>query len=328
MVVADRRPRSSRPLRLLGFAVLLTVVVLIINAIARNTGGGPDPRVTYLDSVRPIALRSAENGADLNDIKSRAGELGDDLLEQRLTAVTRQARAIADEVSAVEAPEEVRADHGLFVTVTEVRADAVERFDEVLREAVAAGSDPADSVEGLVAVGNELVVADRAYALFVERAAEDVEPSMPAGLWVATPDDWARPELAAFLATLRAGQALTPVADVGIITFTTDPDAVGIDGDAIVLPATRPGLGLSVVVVNMGNQRLRQVTVEISVTASDGTTDTARNFVALDPGQRATVEVGNVRLIPGPATLTVRLAPVEGETALEDNEQTRALVIR
>lgn len=328
MVVADRRPRRSRPLRLLGFAVLLTAIVLVINAIARNTGGGPDPRVTYLDSVRPIALRSAENGADLNDIKSRANGLADDALEGRLTAVKREARAIADAVVAVETPDALRADHGLLVTVTEVRADAVARFEEVLREAVAPGADPADAVESLVAVGNELVVADRAYALFVERAAEDVEPSMPAAVWISTPDDWARPELSAFLATLRAGQALAPIADVGIITFTTDPEAVGIDGESLVFPATRQGLGLSVVVANMGNQRLRQVTVEISIVAADGTTDTARNFAELEPGQRATVEVGNVRLVPGPATLTVRLAPVEGETSLEDNEQTRTLVIR
>ena len=328
MVVADRRPRRSRPLRLLGFAVLLTAVVLIINAIARNTGGGPDPRVTYLDTVRPIALRSAENGADLNDLKVRASDVGDDALARRLTAVKKEARAVADAVNAVEAPEAITADHGLLVTVTEVRADAVARFEEVLREAVKPGADAADAVEGLVAVGNELVVADRAYALFVERAAEDIEPSMPPGVWVNTPEEWARPELAAFLATMRAGQALAPIADIGIITFTTDPDAVGIEADALVLPATREGLGLSVVVVNMGNQRQRQVTVEIAVTAADGTTDTARNFVDLEPGQRATVEVGNVRLIPGPGTLTVRLAPVEGETSLTDNEQTRALVVR
>jgi hypothetical protein len=328
MVVADRRPRRSRPLRLLGFAVLLTAAVLIVNAIARNTGGGPDPRVTYLDTVRPIALRSAENGADLNDLKMRAGDVADDALERRLAAVKKEARAVADAVNAVEAPDAITADHGLLVTVTEVRADAVARFEEVLREAVRPGADAADAVEGLVAVGNELVVADRAYALFVKRAAEDTQPSMPPNVWVNTPEEWARPELAAFLATLRAGQALAPIADVGIITFTTDPDAVGIDGDALVLPATREGLGLSVVVVNMGNQRQRQVTVEIAVTAVDGTTDTARNFVDLQPGQRATVDVGNVRLIPGAATLSVRLAPVEGETSLTDNEQTRALVVR
>ena len=328
MVVADRRPRRSRFLRLLGLAVVLTAVVLSINAIARNTGGGPDARLTYLDTVRPIALRSAENGGDLSDLKKRAGELESDALQRRLTAVKREARAIADAVEAVEAPEELRADHGLLVTVTEVRADAVARFEEVLRDAVASGTDAADAVEGLVAVGNELSVADRAYALFVERAADNVEPSMPPAVWVSTPEDWARPELAAFLATLRAGQALAPIADVGIITFTTDPEAVGIEGEALVIPATRPGLGLSVVVVNMGNQRQRQVTVEISVTSADGTTDTARNFVDLQPGQRATVEVGNVRLVPGFASLTVRLAPVEGETSLSDNEQTRPLVVR
>ena len=328
MVVAERRPGRSRPLRLLGLAVALTAVVLVINAIARNTGGGPDPRVTYLDVVRPIALRSAENGGDLNDLKARANEIEGDALERRLTAVKREARAIAIEVDAVDPPDVLRADHGLLVTVTEVRADAVERFEEVLHEAVSPGADAADSVEALAAVGNELIVADRAYALFVERAAEDAEPGMPPGAWVTKAEDWARPELAAFLATLRAGQALAPVADVGIITFTTDPEAVGIDGDALVFPATRSGLGLSVVVVNMGNQRHRQVTVEIAVTASDGTSDTARNFVDLAPGQRATVDVGNVRLIPGPATLIVRLTPVEGETSLTDNEQTRALVIR
>lgn len=328
MVVADRRPRRSRPLRLLGLAVLLTAIVLVINAIARNTGGGPDARLTYLDSVRPVALRSAENGADLNELKARASELEGDALARQLTEIRREARAIARAVDDVEVSDELRADHGILVTATEVRADAVARFEEVLREAVAPGADAADAVEGLVAVGNELTVADRAYALFVERAADDAEPSMPPAVWVTTAEDWARPELAAFLASLRAGQALSPIADVGIITFTTDPDAVGIEADSLVLPATREGLGLSVVVVNMGNQRHRQVTVEIAVTSADGTTDTARNFVDLDAGQRATVEVGNVRLVPGAATLTVRVTPVEGEANVTDNEQIRTLVVR
>ncbi|MFP5327330.1 MAG: hypothetical protein ACLGHT_07595 [Acidimicrobiia bacterium] len=328
MVVADRRPRRSRSLRLLVFAALLTLAVLIINAIARNTGGGPDPRVTYLDVVRPMALRSTQNGADLNDLKTRAGTLESDALERRLEAVEKEARAIATAVRAVDAPEEVRADHGLLVTATEVRADAIERFETVLREAVGPGANAADAVEALVAVGDELLVADKAYALFVERAAKGSEPSMPPGEWVGSTEDWARPELAAFLATLRAGQALAPVADVGIITFTTDPDAVGVEADSLVIPLTRPGLGMSVVVANMGNQRLRQVTVEIAVTVADGTSDTARNFVDLDPGQRATVEVGNVRLVAGPATLTVRLLPVEGETSLSDNEQSRGIIVR
>lgn len=328
MVVADRRPRRSRSLRLLVFAAVLTFAVLIVNAIARNTGGGPDPRLTYLDVVRPIALRSMQNGGDLNDLKTRAGTLESDALERRLKAVEKEARAIADAVRAVEAPEEVRADHGLLVTATEVRADAIERFEAVLREAVGPDADAADAVEGLVAVGDELVVADKAYALFVERAAKGAEPSMPPGEWIGKTEDWARPELAAFLATLRAGQALAPVVDVGIITFTTDPDAVGVEAEALVIPLTRPGLGMSVVVANMGNQRLRQVTVEIAVASADGTSDTARNFVDLDPGQRATVEVGNVRLVPGPATLTVRVVPVEGETSLADNEQSRGIIVR
>lgn len=328
MVAADRRPRSSRPLRLLVFAVLLTAIVLVINAIARNTGGGPDARLTYLDSVRPIALRSAENGADLNELKAQASELEGDALARQLTEIRREARAIARAVDRVDVSDEMRADHGILVTVAEVRADALARFEEVLRQAVEPGADAADAVEGLVAVGTELTVADRAYALFVERAAEDAEPSMPPSVWVGKAEDWARPELAAFLATLRAGQALAPIADVGIITFTTDPEAVGIEGDSLVLPATRDGLGLSVVVVNMGNQRHRQVTVEIAVTSADGTTDTARNFVDLDPGQRVTVDVGNVRLVPGSATLTVRTAPVVGETNLSDNEQIRTLVVR
>ena len=64
------------------------------------------------------------------------------------------------------------------------------------------------------------------------------------------------------------------------------------------------------------------------MTSADGTSDTARNFVDLEPGQRATVDVGNVRLAPGKAVLTVRLVPVEGETSLSDNEQTRSLVVR
>lgn len=327
MVVADRRPRRSRALRLFVFAAVLTGLVLVVNAIVRNTGGGPDPRLTYLDTVRPMALRSAETGAQLTDVKDRAGSLASDALARRLAEIETDARRTARQIRAVEPPEVMRADHGLLVTAAEVRADAVERFGEVLRSAVTPAADPAEAVDGLARVGDELVVADKAYALFVERAAKAASPAMPPGAWVQA-QDWAPPELSAFVATLRASQALAPIADVGVITFTTEPDAIAVEGDALVVPLMRPGLRMTVVVVNMGNQRQRQVTVEIAVTAADGSTDTARNFVDLDPGQRATVEVGNVALVAGPASLTVRLAPVEGETNLADNEQTRQIVVR
>jgi hypothetical protein len=85
---------------------------------------------------------------------------------------------------------------------------------------------------------------------------------------------------------------------------------------------------LQIVVANIGNEHEKRVTVTATLTA-DGAGDSARDFVDLAPGQRATVQLGGLRPVAGAAsTLTVTIGPVEGEARPEDNTKALPLVFR
>ncbi len=102
---------------------------------------------------------------------------------------------------------------------------------------------------------------------------------------------------------------------------------MGTEGATVVLPAVKT-LRLQVVVANTGNEPEKRVQVIAALTA-DGVTDTARDFVDLAPGQRATVTLGGLRPVAGAAmTLTVTAGPVEGETGTTDNQKAQAVVFR
>jgi uncharacterized protein YfaS (alpha-2-macroglobulin family) len=117
------------------------------------------------------------------------------------------------------------------------------------------------------------------------------------------------------------------VRDLTVLTVTTDPVPVGMDGEVNrVLPVSKT-LKLQVVVANAGNLAEKRVPVEAVVT-SQGGLDTARQFVDLAPGQRATVTL-SLRPSPvGVLELKVHAGPLEGEGSIADNEQISYYVMR
>jgi hypothetical protein len=95
-----------------------------------------------------------------------------------------------------------------------------------------------------------------------------------------------------------------------VVTVTLDPAPVGTEGPAFIVPIA-PSLRIQVVVANVGNDALRQLPVVATIGAPNGDVDTARQFVDLAPGQRATVTLGGLRLVGGqPNLLTVTAGPV------------------
>jgi hypothetical protein len=179
-----------------------------------------------------------------------------------------------------------------------------------------------------VDVGGDLAVSDRAYELFLADLPDAARETMPPSVWLPDPTRFERPEMAAFVGTLRASASLAPVRDVTVLTVTTDPVPVGaVEGTGErVLPVART-LRLQVVVANAGNQAEKRVPVEAVVT-SQGGMDTARQFVDLAPGQRATVTLALRPSPVGVLELKVRAGPLDGEGSIADNEQLSHYVMR
>lgn len=324
MVVARRRQRRRPVIPLL--AVVLTVVIVVLR-VADGSGGEGDAALAWLDEVRPIVADSNQVGAQLRDLRTSLAELDRPTAARRVDRLRREAEAHVREADAVEHPGSLRDAHALLLATLAVRARAV----GALRPAVdaALGDAPVVDAVGLLSrVGDDLLVADRTYELFVEVAPEVRRGVTVASAWVEDPAVWSAGELGAWVETVRASRAPGPVHDLRIVTVGVEPPPVGRDGDVDVFPLTR-NLRLQIVVANVGNDAERGVVVVGTVGLPGGAPDVARQFIDLDVGQRQVVQIGGLAPPAGqPAVITVRVEPVDGETSIVDNLWERPALFR
>lgn len=325
MVAADRRSRRRFP-RWLFLAVLVTVVALAVNSVASTSSGGTAPRVAYLDAVRPALQSSADQGGDLTALREQGAGMGPDALRALLAKLRVGAAANVRTVRRVPPPRSWTEAQGFLLTALITRADAVERLAATLSRAAV---PPAEAdIAALVDVGRRLVVADAAYELFRARVPRSVQPPLPPATWVRDPQQWDRPAVASFLASLQAAAAVGPVHDVSLLTFSTEPVPVGQEGDVVVLPQAR-ALRVQVVVANAGNTPERKVPVTATVTDATGAARSQRGVIDLAPGERTTVTLGGLPLPGGgPARLDVSVGPVTGEAAVADNGRSLTFLVR
>lgn len=331
MALSPRRRRRGRP-RWLLVGLVATAVVLVVNA---TFSGSESPsrrlaQLAYLDDVRPHIDSSTGQGSAVDEVRNDAGGLGRQGVSRRLARVTREADEVLTAVRAADPPEPLETAHSMLVATAAIRARVATAVEDGMRRAFAEGPvDPA--VDALVQAGEEMLAADRTYAVFLDalpRPEGVTAPLLPASSWTSDPDMWTRPELHAFVTSIRSSTTPTPVHDVGVLTVTTDPLAVATEGNTAVLPLVRT-LRLDIVVANTGNSPEEAVPVVATLIGPAGEVDTARDFVDLAPGQRRSVPLGGLRPVPGgPSTLTVVIGPVEGEASIPDNERSVGLVMR
>ena len=327
---SPRRSRRVRRRRWIVVGIVASALVLAINAIAQSQGRESALRIetiSYLDNVRPEVERSNSLGAELADLRERATELGRATVSERLQRVGVEALAGVRAVEEVKPPAQLRTNHSLLVAALAIRARSADTIRRTIGEALNPGSPPPPATE-LVRATEDLRSADRSYELFREAIPDDEEMAMPKSSWLEGGGPLTPEEASAFVSTLRSAGSLAPVRDVAVVTIGMEPAAVGSEGPAAIIPPSAT-LKLQVVVANVGNDAIRQLPVVAAVGAPDGEVDTARQFVDLEPGQRATVTIGGLRLAPQAANeLRVTAGPVDGEATLSDNERRRTLLVR
>lgn len=331
MALASRRRRGRRP-RLLLFGLLATVVVLLVNA-GFSSSEKPSQRraqLAYLDQVRPQIDSSTAQGASIAQVRTEAVHLGHDGATRRVARIVRDADAVLAAVRRMEPPEGLSTAHSILVATVAIRARVASNVAAGLNGALTTGP-PEPAVDALVKAGEELLAADQTYKVFVDALPVPsglTAPVLPESTWAEDPALWSRPELAAFVASIRSSTTLSAVHDVGVLTVVTDPVQVATEGTAFVLPTVKT-LRLDIVVANTGNAPEKAVPVVATLTGPAGEVDTARDFVDLAPGQRRSVPLGGLRPVPGgPSTLSVVIGPVEGETTLPDNQRSIGLILR
>lgn len=323
-MVVRRRQRRRPVIPLL--ALVLTVVVVGLR-LADDPGAEGDEALAWLDEVRPVVAESNQVGAQLRDLQASVAQLERPAVSRRVARLQREAEAHVREADAVEHPDSLRDAHALLISTLAVRARAVADLRGAL-DAALGDATVADAVALLQRVGDDLLVADRTYQLFLD-VAPDIRPGVTVpSAWVEDAAVWQAGELGAWVATVRASRAPGPVHDLRIVTVGIEPPPVGRDGDLDVFPVTR-NLRLQVVVANVGNDAESRVVVTASVGLLGGAPDSARQFVDLDVGQRQVVQLGGLAPPANqPAVISVRVEPVNGETAVVDNLWERQAVFR
>ena len=327
MVSSGRRPRRSRRWLVLG--LFITALVVIANAALSAQSGVPGRRLStenFFDVVQSDVQRSTQSGLDVAQLRSDAVSMGRDGIRNELNRIVSDTDAVLREVRDVSVPSNLRDARDLLVATLDLRSNAAVELRQAFTNAL--GSAPAGTVvASMTDVGENMTAADRVYQLFLTALPPGLA-SIPDSKWVADQSVWMPADLTIFVNTLRASNSLAPVHDVKVVMVATNPAPVGQQGGAEVLPVSHT-LGVEMVVANEGNEPERQLTVTVSINpAVDGIGASAREFVDLTPGQKLTLDLGNLHPVANTATvLTVHIQPAPGQSNLLDTQQTLSFIM-
>lgn len=313
--------------------MMLTVIVLLVNLVVSTRSDEPSRRVaslTYLDQVRAQIEQSNREGSEVADVRSKAATLGRAGITKRLERTAREAARTLELARAAEAPSDMADARSLLLTTLWLRSRATDNMKEAL-EAALGKTSPQAAMTQMAEVGADLVAADRTYRGFVtavnERQAVGREAVLPPSRWIAEPVSWQPADLSAFITALRNASELAPIHDTTVVLVTTEPAAVRQEDGRMILPLSRT-IRIQAVVANVGNEPERNLKVEVTLVPG-GETTTARDFVSLSPGQRATVTLGGlVPIADQPAELRVRIDAPAGEATPQDNERVLPIVAK
>lgn len=323
MALVGRTPRRRSARWWLAIGIVLTLLVLLVDASIKSRSPGPVRTLagqTWLDRALPIIAQSTEQGVEINQVRESGLSMTAAAITAELGQATSGARSTLSAAEALQPPANVATANGALVVCLQTRAQAAANLVAAMTQTLAgpSGSNATVSVPAIQTAGQEFQVADQAYQLFVQ----DMPPlgvKLPASAWY-NPGGYAQPGLSNYLESLRAVTNATPDADVAVDAVTTNPPAVSASGSVEVLPPASL-VGVEVTVANVGNQAESSLPVTATLSPSaPGYVAGVRDLVSLNPGQDLTLTLGSLRPPTNvPVTLTVTIGPAPGETNTADN---------
>jgi len=321
--------RRRRLALLVGLAALLTAVVLVAEASASSRPNANEAVQAYLDEVRPGVQQSASQGADFADVRAQALTLGPNGITRRLQRLMGEVRTTLVSIETLSPPASLRVAQAYLVAALGVRLKAVTEALPAMEAALT--KDPSSSdggVESAVAqlytMSQDLGLGDRAFDLFLGALPQGA--SMPANQpWIADQSQWSTVELTAFVDRLRSSASATPVHDVAVLAFQTDPGMVSVEPDGTEIIPASSSTSVSMVLENVGNQPEDNFTVYVYFTPDGAKSPTRflRDFPSLAPGETRAITLRPLPTEPGmTGRLDVTVLPLPGETDLTNNTLT------
>jgi hypothetical protein len=317
--------RRRRTALLVGLAALFTAVVLLAEGSASSRPNANEAVQAYLDQVRPGAEQSAAQGADFGDVRAHAQALGRNGIDRRLDRLEGEVKTTLLSIETLSPPPSLRVAQAYLVAAFGVRLKAVTEarpaMDAALTKASSADAGVGNAVSELSTVAQDLGLGDRAFDLFLD--ALPPRSPMPANQpWLTDASQWTTVQLTAFVDRLRSSASATPVHDIAVLAFQTDPGVVSIAPDGTeVIPASS-STSVSMVLENVGNQPERGVNVYVYFTPDGAKSPTRflRDFPDLAPGEMRSLTLRPLPTQPGmTGRLDITALPVPGETDTSNN---------
>jgi hypothetical protein len=317
--------RRRRLALLVGLAALFTVVVLVAKGSSSSRPTANEAVQAYLDQVRPGVEQSAAQGGDFGDVKAQAVTLGRNGIDRRLDRLGGEVKTTLASIETLSPPASLRVAQAYLVAALGVRLKAVTEarpaMDAALTKATSADAGVGDAVSQLYTVAQDLGLGDRAFDLFLGALPPGVSmpPNQP---WITDQGPWAPVQLTAFVDRLRSSASATPVHDIAMLAFQTDPGVVSIAPDGTqIIPASHT-TSVSMVIQNVGNQpeHALQVYVYFTPDGAKAPTRFLRDFPDLAAGATRAITLKPLLTDPGmTGKLDVTVLPVHGETNTGNN---------
>ena len=314
MALAGRSARRGAGARWLFVGIVITVIVLLIDASVHWRSPGPGRQLAsgaWVDRVLPVITASNTEGVQLDQLWSSGLNMKASQVTALIDQVATGAGVAYKQVVNLHPPTNLGGSAGLLEACLLARSQAAAILQGVVTQTLSGPSPSPQLTSQVQTAGNDLQVADRAYELF-SSTLPNVGVTMPASQWLGNDGPYQSQAAQVFLASLHSSASATPLHQLAIYAVTTTPSPVNTQGSTEVLPDAR-AITVTIVVADTGNQPERNLTVLASLVPSAGA-GSAKDFVDLQPGQAHTIEnLGPLNPPEGtPVTLTVTVTPPAG----------------
>jgi ribosomal protein S7 len=313
MALAGRSPRRAGGGRkILIVAVLVTLVVLLIDASIKSRSTGPGKELAaqaWVDRALPIIRDSTEQGQQIESLASDGLTMTAPAITAQADRTAAAARATYAQAVKLSPPATVSTAAGLLDAALLVRSQAAATVAKVMVGTLsgpATAAAAAASSTALAASASSFAFADKAYVLFTKNL-PNLGVTPPPSVWAANPALFQNPRLTTYLQALRNATSLTPVHQLQVVSLATNPGAESLAGNVQILPL-QSSISVAVVVGNTGNQTEKNLTVTASISPAVRA-PSAREFItSLSAGGDQALTIGALDPVAGtPVVLTVRV---------------------
>lgn len=314
MALAGRSARRGAGARWLFVGIVITLVVLLVDASLHSRSPGPGQQLAagaWVDRVLPVIATSNTEGVQLDQLWANGLTMKPAEVTALVDQVASGASTAYKQVVALRPPPNLAGSAGLLEACLLARSQASSLIQGAIAQTLSSVTPLGDNASQLQTAGNDLQVADQAYRLFSSTIPK-VGVTMPESQWLGSNGPYQPQTAQVFLASLHSSASSTPLHEVSVYAVTTTPSPVSGQGSVEVLPDAR-AITVTIVVADTGNQPERNLTVTASISPSSGAAS-AKDFVDLVPGQAHTIEnLGPLNPPQGvPVTLTVTVTPAAG----------------